>query len=464
MTALPSSAAPATPARRRSTACSRTPRSSRSRSAPTRSPGSPPGARPAARRLAAAFVTNAEAAASGADVLFLCLDNDEAAAFEPPADTVVVDLSGAHRLARPRPRARLVRQQRPAPGATACPSSPRPQGPLIANPGCYATAALLALGAARRRDRRGDRRREVRRLRRGPVAEGVVARRLRARELLAVRGRRAPARAGDRAAARLRRSASSPTCCPCAAACSPPVTCRPSADVRALLEDAYAASAVVRVLPEGVDARARTRAGHRRRRDRRLRRRRDRHRDRDLRARQPRQGRRRPGGAEREPRARPRRDRRAAARTGCWYERHRAQRASSRRGVHAQASGARSARTSRCSARSRRPPARRCGRRTACRRRRSSSRKRHLALAEPQAVVDQLRRRERRDRRAGRARRASRPPSTRPRLLGLAPEQVLVLSTGVIGAPLPLDRCCAGSSPRPRRSRRTAAPTRPRRS
>src|SRR3954467_14985952 len=45
------------------------------------------------------FVSNAEAAASGADVLFLCLDNDEAAAFEPPADTVVVDLSGAHRLA-----------------------------------------------------------------------------------------------------------------------------------------------------------------------------------------------------------------------------------------------------------------------------------------------------------------------------------------------------------------------------
>ena len=48
-----------------------------------------------------AFVPNAEAAASGADVLFLCLDNDEAAAFQPPADTVVVDLSGAHRLADP---------------------------------------------------------------------------------------------------------------------------------------------------------------------------------------------------------------------------------------------------------------------------------------------------------------------------------------------------------------------------
>ena len=36
--------------------------------------------------------------------------------------------------------------RRPAPGATAFPSSGRRSGPLIANPGCYATAALLALG------------------------------------------------------------------------------------------------------------------------------------------------------------------------------------------------------------------------------------------------------------------------------------------------------------------------------
>src|SRR5437879_13745918 len=46
-----------------------------------------------------AFVANDEAAASGADVLFLCLDNETAAGFQPPADTVVVDLSGTHRLA-----------------------------------------------------------------------------------------------------------------------------------------------------------------------------------------------------------------------------------------------------------------------------------------------------------------------------------------------------------------------------
>src|SRR5689334_1952089 len=44
------------------------------------------------------FSPNAEAAASGADVVFLCLDNEAAAAFAPPADTVVVDLTGVHRL------------------------------------------------------------------------------------------------------------------------------------------------------------------------------------------------------------------------------------------------------------------------------------------------------------------------------------------------------------------------------
>ena len=45
-----------------------------------------------------AFVANDEAAAAGADLIFLCLGNERAAAFEPPAGAVVVDLSGAHRL------------------------------------------------------------------------------------------------------------------------------------------------------------------------------------------------------------------------------------------------------------------------------------------------------------------------------------------------------------------------------
>src|SRR3954471_24506891 len=44
-------------------------------------------------------VAKPEAAASGGQVVFLCLENAEAAAFEPSADTVVVDLGGVHRLA-----------------------------------------------------------------------------------------------------------------------------------------------------------------------------------------------------------------------------------------------------------------------------------------------------------------------------------------------------------------------------
>ena len=91
-----------------------------------------------------AFVTNAEAAASGADVLFLCLGHDEAAAFRPPDDAVVVDLSGAHRL---RDTALAERWYGIAPGAWSygLPEVSPPEGRLIANPGCHATAALLAL-------------------------------------------------------------------------------------------------------------------------------------------------------------------------------------------------------------------------------------------------------------------------------------------------------------------------------
>jgi N-acetyl-gamma-glutamyl-phosphate reductase len=91
------------------------------------------------------FVPNGEAADCGADVLFLCLDHAEAAAFEPPRDTVVVDLSGAHRLAD---ESQALAWYGGAPGAWSygLPELYPPEGNLIANPGCYATAALLALG------------------------------------------------------------------------------------------------------------------------------------------------------------------------------------------------------------------------------------------------------------------------------------------------------------------------------
>src|SRR3954470_5244523 len=45
------------------------------------------------------FVTNDEALAAGADVLFCPPAPEPPAAREPPADALVVDLSGAHRLA-----------------------------------------------------------------------------------------------------------------------------------------------------------------------------------------------------------------------------------------------------------------------------------------------------------------------------------------------------------------------------
>jgi N-acetyl-gamma-glutamyl-phosphate reductase len=97
-----------------------------------------------------AFVANEDALASGADVLFVCLGHREAAALEPPDDAVVIDLSGAHRLAEPalyadwygfeHPRAEQLGRW-----SYALPELLPATGPLVANPGCYATAALLAL-------------------------------------------------------------------------------------------------------------------------------------------------------------------------------------------------------------------------------------------------------------------------------------------------------------------------------
>ena len=44
------------------------------------------------------FVTNEAALASGADVVFVCLDHERASLLEPPSRGIVIDLSGAHRL------------------------------------------------------------------------------------------------------------------------------------------------------------------------------------------------------------------------------------------------------------------------------------------------------------------------------------------------------------------------------
>ncbi len=98
------------------------------------------------------FVPNDEAAASGADLLLLCLGHDRAAAFEPQADSVVVDLSGAHRLQDTALYATWYGWEHPGGNdgwEYAIPELFPPSGRLIANPGCYATAAVLALAPLR---------------------------------------------------------------------------------------------------------------------------------------------------------------------------------------------------------------------------------------------------------------------------------------------------------------------------
>jgi N-acetyl-gamma-glutamyl-phosphate reductase len=97
-----------------------------------------------------AFVPNDQALAAGADVVFLCLDHERAAAVATPSDGIVVDLSGAHRLQNPaayedwygfaHPQVETLPDW-----SYALPEVAPPAGRLIANPGCYATAALLAL-------------------------------------------------------------------------------------------------------------------------------------------------------------------------------------------------------------------------------------------------------------------------------------------------------------------------------
>jgi N-acetyl-gamma-glutamyl-phosphate reductase len=99
---------------------------------------------------APAFVPNDEALASGADVIFVCLEHERAAALDPPDGAVVVDLSGAHRLTDAAAYPDWYGFEHPRPDGLASwsyaiPELFPPAGRLIANPGCYATAALLAL-------------------------------------------------------------------------------------------------------------------------------------------------------------------------------------------------------------------------------------------------------------------------------------------------------------------------------
>jgi len=101
-----------------------------------------------------AFVSNVEALATPADVTILCLSHEAAAEIEAPAEGVVVDLSGAHRLRDAGGYEAWYGFTHPRPDGLrdwvyGLPELVSEAGRLIANPGCYATATLLALAPIR---------------------------------------------------------------------------------------------------------------------------------------------------------------------------------------------------------------------------------------------------------------------------------------------------------------------------
>ena len=202
------------------------------------------------------FRPNDEAAAAGADVLFLCLGHDRAAAFEPPAEGVVVDLSGAHRLADTSLYTNWYGWEHPASNegwSYAVPELSPPATRLVANPGCYATAAILALAPVKDAV---DPASVVVDAKSGVSGAG--------RELKAsshagfVLENLSPYKVGSHQhAPEIAQALGFPVCfvphlLPVRRGLLATCYVTPAADLRPLLEDAYADSDVVRVLPEGV--------------------------------------------------------------------------------------------------------------------------------------------------------------------------------------------------------------------
>jgi N-acetyl-gamma-glutamyl-phosphate reductase len=204
------------------------------------------------------FTPNDEALAAGADLVFACLGHDRAALLDPPAGTVVVDLSGAHRLhdAKLYPAWYGFEHPRPeslAAWSYAVPELGPPAGPLVANPGCYATAALLALA---------------------PLVDAIDPEQVvvDAKSGVSGAGRElkpsshagfvlenvSPYRVGaHQHAPEIAQALGFPVCfvphlLPVRRGLLATCYVAPRGDVRGLLEEAYASSAVVRVLPEGV--------------------------------------------------------------------------------------------------------------------------------------------------------------------------------------------------------------------
>ena len=199
------------------------------------------------------FVPNDEAAAAGADVLFLCLGHDRAAAFEPPAEGVVVDLSGAHRLADTSLYADWYGWEHPAANdgwSYAIPELFPPATGWIANPGCYATAALLALGPLA-----GEIEHVVVDAKSGVSGAGKALKQ--SSHAGFVLENLSPYAVGaHRHAPEIAQQLGAPVCfvphlLPVRRGLLATCYVQTTADVRALLEDAYGSSQVVRVLPEG---------------------------------------------------------------------------------------------------------------------------------------------------------------------------------------------------------------------
>jgi N-acetyl-gamma-glutamyl-phosphate reductase len=198
------------------------------------------------------FTRNAEAATSGAEVIFLCLGNEQAAGFEPPEDAIAVDLGGVHRLADD---SLAQRWYGLTPGAWSygLPEVHPAEGRLIANPGCYATAALLALWPLR------------------DVIEGDVVVDAKSGMTGAGKSLRESSHAGavlenfspyavggHRHAPEISQVLGLPVTfvphlLPVRRGLLATCYVRTGADARPLVEEAYAGSEVVRVLPEGIE-------------------------------------------------------------------------------------------------------------------------------------------------------------------------------------------------------------------
>ena len=205
------------------------------------------------------FVSNDEAAAAGADLVFACLGHARAAVLDPPAESVVVDLSGAHRLQDALLYPAWYGFEHPHPAGLGAWSYAVPElfpatGRLIANPGCYATAAILALAPIKDAI---DRASVVVDAKSGVSGAG--------RELKQsshagfVLENVSPYKVGaHQHAPEIGQALGFPVCfvphlLPVRRGLIATCYVQPTGgDLRALLEDAYADSEVVRVLPEGV--------------------------------------------------------------------------------------------------------------------------------------------------------------------------------------------------------------------